>query len=80
MAFPYSFNKNIKLGGSTALITVRISRAIFSLLIACIMAVATNFIVRAAPTILATMTAAFVGGDGDGKADFGEMIEYTAVV
>ncbi|HZJ22725.1 MAG TPA: DUF11 domain-containing protein, partial [Anaerolineales bacterium] len=52
-----------------------------SLLIALIAAIGTILIVRAAPTILATMTDAFVGvHDGDGKADPGETIEYTAVI
>jgi len=80
MAFFYNINKKIKLDGSVSLIQLRASRAMFSLLLACIAAVGTNLIVRAAPTILATMTATFIGGDGDGKADPGETIEYTAVV
>src|SRR5436190_19833392 len=37
--------------------------------------------VSAAPVgLTATKTAAFIGGDGDGKADPGETIEYTVTV
>src|SRR5688572_6531726 len=79
MSFSYIFNKKIKLDLSPRF-KLRASRAAFSLLIALIAAIGTTLIVRAAPTILATMTAAFIGGDGDGKADPGETIEYTAII
>src|SRR5688572_33127117 len=79
MSFSYIFNKKIKLDLSPRF-KLRASRAAFSLLIAFVAAIGTTLIVRAAPTILATMTAAFIGGDGDGKADPGETIEYTAVI
>ena len=72
MPFSSNFNKKIKPGGLSPLLKIRASRAVFSLLIALIAAIGTHVIVRAAPTILATMTAAFVGvHDGDGKADPG---------
>src|SRR5688500_5653398 len=80
MSFSYNFNKKIKPGHLSLRFKILASRAIFSLLIALIAAVGTQLIVRAAPTILATMTAAFIGGDGDGKADPSETIEYTAVI
>ena len=80
MSFSYNFNKKIKLGGLAPRFKILASRAMSSLLIAFIAAIGTNLIVRAAPTILATMTAAFIGSDGDGKADPGETIEYTTVI
>ena len=80
MSFSYNFNKKIKPGHLSLRFKILASRAIFSLLITLIAAVGTQLIVRAAPNILATMTAAFIGGDGDGQADPGETIEYTAVI
>src|SRR5688572_28330133 len=81
MSFSYNFNKKIKLSGLAPRFKILASRAVSSLLIALIAAIGTILIVRAAPTILATMTDAFVGvHDGDGKADPGETIEYTAVI
>src|SRR5687768_17056954 len=81
MLFSYNFNKKIKLGSLSSRFKIHASRAMSSLLIALIAAIGTHVIVRAAPTILATMSAAFVGvHDGDGKADPGETIEYTAVI
>src|SRR5688572_12468963 len=81
MPFSSNFNKKIKPGGLSSLLKIRASRAVFSLLIALLAAIGTHLVVRAAPTILATMTDAFVGvHDGDGKADPGETIEYTAVI
>src|SRR5687767_4912445 len=81
MSFSYNFNKKIKLSGLAPRFKTHAWRAMSSLLIALIAAIGTHLIVRAAPTILATMTDAFVGvHDGDGKADPGETIEYTAVI
>ncbi|HJR78720.1 MAG TPA: Ig-like domain-containing protein [Anaerolineales bacterium] len=80
MSFSDNSRKKIKPGGLSPRFKIRASRAVFSLLIALIAAIGTHLIVRAAPTILATLTAAFIGGDGDGKADPGETIEYTAVI
>ena len=81
MQFSFNFYKKIKLDGFASGIKVQASRAVSSLLLAMIAAIGTQFIVSAAPTVLATMTAAFVGvHDGDGKADPGETIEYTAVI
>ncbi len=50
------------------------------LLVAVIAALATFSVARAAAAITAAKTYAFVGGDGDGKADPGETIEYSVVV
>src|SRR5436190_204882 len=80
MLFSYDINKKNNPVGLSPRFKIRASRAMLSLLMAVLAAVGTNLIVRAAPTILATMTATFIGGDGDGKADPGETIEYTAVV
>ncbi|HJQ13570.1 MAG TPA: Ig-like domain-containing protein [Anaerolineales bacterium] len=80
MSFSYNFNKKITPDGVFPRLRIRASRAVFSLLIALLAAIGTHLIVRAAPTILATMTAAFIDGDGDGKADPGETIEYTSVI
>ena len=80
MSFLYTLNKKMKPGGLSPRFKLRVSRAIVSLLVALIAAIGTHLIVRAAPTVLATMTAAFIGGDGDGKADPGETIEYTTVI
>src|SRR6185503_13741941 len=79
MLFSYDFNKKTKLDVSPR-IKLRASRAVLSLLMALVAAIGTYLIVRAAPTIVATMTDAFIGGDGDGKADPGETIEYTTVI
>ncbi len=48
--------------------------------IAAVATLGTYTIVRAAATIAATKTYAFIGGDGDGKADPGETIAYTVAV
>jgi len=58
----------------------RIMRGSVMFLVAAVAAFGTYGIVRAAPTIVATMTDAFIGGDGDGKADPGEVIEYTVSI
>ena len=79
MLFSYNFNKKTKFDVSPRL-RLRASRTVFSLLMALLAAIGTYLIVRAAPSIVATMTDAFIGGDGDGKADPGETIEYTTVL
>ncbi|MBI3174925.1 MAG: Ig-like domain repeat protein [Chloroflexi bacterium] len=66
--------------GPLARIRSRIMRGSVMLLVAAVAAFGTYGIVRAAPTIVATMTDAFIGGDGDGKADPGEVIEYTVSI
>ena len=83
MQFSYNFNKKTKLDVSPRL-RLLASRAVLSLLIAFVAAIGTYLIVRSAPMLIPSITAiktdAFVGGDGDGKADPGETIEYTTVI
>jgi hypothetical protein len=59
---------------------LRLTRGMTMLLVSAVFALATYTLVRAAPTITATLTDTFIGGDGDGKADPGETIEYTAII
>ncbi len=66
--------------GTLIRLGLRLTRGLTMLLISVALALVTYTIVRAAPTITATLTDAFIGGDGDGKADPGETIEYTAVI
>ncbi len=60
--------------------SLRMTRGITMLFVSAVLALATYTLVRAAPSITVTLTDAFIGGDGDGKADPGETIEYTAVI
>lgn len=55
-------------------------RGLLTLFVSVALALFTYTLVRAAPNITVTLTDIFIGGDGDGKADPGETIEYTAVI
>ena len=70
----------LALSGAITRIQSRALRSLVLFLIAIVAALGTYTIVRAAPTIIATMTAAIIGDDGDNKADPGEIIEYTVTI
>ncbi|HNB36025.1 MAG TPA: Ig-like domain-containing protein, partial [Anaerolineales bacterium] len=71
--FPLHYNGFVRLG-------LKLTRAVTMIFISGVLAFATYTLVRAAPTITATLTDVIIGDDGDGKADPGETIEYTAVI